>query len=95
MTIKPVADRVLIKTVEAEETTQSGILLAAAAQEKPQIAEVIAVGPGGVVDGNEVGMYLKVGDKVIVGKYTGTQVKVGSEEYTIVRQSDVLAIVED
>ena len=95
MTIKPVADRVLIQTVEAEETTQSGILLAAAAQEKPQIAEVIAVGPGGVVDGNEVEMYLKVGDKVIVGKYTGTQVKVGNEEYTIVRQSDVLAIVED
>lgn len=95
MTIKPVADRVLIQTVEAEETTQSGILLAAAAQEKPQIAEVIAVGPGGVVDGNDVEMYLKVGDKVIVGKYTGTQVKVGNEEYTIVRQSDVLAIVED
>ena len=84
MTIKPVADRVLIKTVEAEETTQSGILLAAAAQEKPQIAEVIAVP-----------MFLKVGDKVIVGKYTGTQVKVGSEEYTIVRQSDVLAVVVD
>lgn len=95
MTIKPVADRVLIQTVEAEETTQSGILLAAAAQEKPQIAEVIAVGPGGVVDGNDVEMYLNVGDKVIVGKYTGTQVKVGNEEYTIVRQSDVLAIVED
>ncbi|MBQ8063695.1 MAG: co-chaperone GroES [Clostridia bacterium] len=95
MTIKPVADRVLIQTVEAEETTQSGILLAAAAQEKPQIAEVIAVGPGGVVDGNEVEMYLKVGDKVIVGKYTGTQVKVGNEEFTIVRQSDVLAIVEE
>lgn len=95
MTIKPVADRVLIQTVEAEETTESGILLAAAAQEKPQIAEVVAVGPGGVVDGNDVEMYLKVGDKVIVGKYTGTQVKVGNEEYTIVRQSDVLAIVED
>lgn len=95
MTIKPVADRVLIKTVEAEETTQSGILLAAAAQEKPQIAEVIAVGPGGMVDGVEVAMFLKVGDKVIVGKYTGTQVKVDSEEYTIVRQSDVLAVVTD
>ena len=95
MTIKPVADRVLIKTVEAEETTQSGILLAAAAQEKPQIAEVIAVGPGGMVEGHEVVMFLKPGDKVIVGKYTGTQVKVGSEEYTIVRQSDVLAVVVD
>ena len=95
MTIKPVADRVLIKTVEAEETTQSGILLAAAAQEKPQSAEVIAVGPGGMVEGVEVPMFLKVGDKVIVGKYTGTQVKVGSEEYTIVRQSDVLAVVVD
>lgn len=95
MTIKPVADRVLIKTVEAEETTQSGILLAAAAQEKPQIAEVIAVGPGGMVEGVKVPMFLKVGDKVIVGKYTGTQVKVGSEEYTIVRQSDVLAVVVD
>ncbi len=95
MTIKPVADRVLIKTVEAEETTQSGILLAASAQEKPQIAEVIAVGPGGIVDGNEVAMFLKPGDKVIVGKYTGTQVKVENEEYTLVRQADVLAIVED
>lgn len=95
MTIKPVADRVLIKTVEAEETTQSGILLAAAAQEKPQIAEVIAVGPGGIIDGNEVAMFLEPGDKVIVGKYTGTQVKVDNEEYTIVRQSDVLAIVKD
>ena len=95
MTIKPVADRVLIKTVEAEETTQSGILLAAAAQEKPQIAEVIAVGPGGMIEGVEVAMFLKPGDKVIVGKYSGTQVKVGSEEYTIVRQSDVLSIVKD
>lgn len=94
MTIQPVADRVLIQTVEAEETTQSGILLAAAAQEKPQIAEVIAVGPGGMVDGVEVSMFLKPGDKVIVGKYTGTQVKVGQDEYTIVRQSDVLAIVK-
>ncbi|MBO4383559.1 MAG: co-chaperone GroES [Clostridia bacterium] len=95
MTIKPVADRVLIKMVEAEETTQSGILLAASAQEKPQIAEVIAVGPGGIVDGKEVAMFLKPGNKVIVGKYTGTQVKVENEEYTLVRQSDVLAIVED
>ena len=94
MTIKPVLDRVLIKAVEAEETTESGIILASAAQEKPQIAEVIAVGPGGIVDGNEVEMYLKAGDKVIVGKYAGTQVKLDGEEYTIVEQSDVLAIVE-
>lgn len=95
MTIKPVEDRILIKAVEAEEKTKSGIILAAAAQEKPQVAEVIAVGPGGVVDGKEVKMYLKPGDKIIVGKYAGTQVKVDNEEYTLVRQSDVLAIVED
>lgn len=94
MTIKPVADRVLIKTVEAEETTKGGIILAAAAQEKPQIAEVIAVGPGGMVDGVEVAMFLKPGDKVIVGKYAGTQVKLDDEEYSIVKQSDVLAIVK-
>lgn len=94
MTIKPVADRVLIKAVEAEETTKGGIILAASAQEKPQIAEVIAVGPGGMVDGNEVKMYLKTGDKVIVGKYAGTQVKIDDEDYNIVKQSDVLAIVE-
>lgn len=95
MTIKPVEDRVLIKAVEAEEKTKSGIILAAAAQEKPQIAEVVAVGPGGIVDGNEVKMYLNPGDKIIVGKYAGTQVKVDNEEYTLVRQSDVLAIVEE
>lgn len=94
MTIKPVLDRVLIKDAKAEETTESGIILASAAQEKPQIAEVIAVGPGGIVDGNEVKMYLEVGDKVIVGKYAGTQVKLDGEEYTIIEQSDVLAIVE-
>ncbi len=94
MTIKPVADRVLIKTVEAEETTKGGIILAAAAQEKPQIAEVIAVGPGGMVEGVEVAMFLKPGDKVIVGKYAGTQVKLDDEEYSIVKQSDVLAIVK-
>ncbi len=95
MTIKPVEDRILIKAVEAEEKTKSGIILAAAAQEKPQIAEVIAVGPGGVVDGKEVNIYLKPGDKIIVGKYAGTQVKVENEEYTLVKQSDVLAIVEE
>ena len=94
MTIKPVEDRFLIKAVEAEETTKSGIILAASAQEKPSIAEVVAVGPGGVVDGNEVKMYLKPGDRIIVGKYAGTQVKLDNEEYTLVKQSDVLAIVE-
>lgn len=94
MTIKPLADRVLIKTVEAEETTKSGIILAAAAQEKPQVAEVVAVGPGGVVDGNEVTMYVKAGDRVITSKYSGTEVKVDGEEFTIVRQNDILAVVE-
>lgn len=95
MTIKPLADRVLIKMQEAEETTKSGIVLASSAQEKPQIAEVIAVGPGGTVDGKEeVTMFLKVGDKVITSKYSGTEVKVDGQEYTIVRQSDVLAVVE-
>ena len=94
MTIKPLTDRVVVKNVEIEETTSSGIILAASAQEKPQIAEVIAVGPGGIVDGNEVKMYVKVGDKVITSKYSGTEVKIDKEEYTIVRQSDILAIVE-
>ena len=93
--IKPLGSRVVIKEMVAEEKTASGIVLPGSAQEKPQIAEVIAVGPGGMVEGHEVAMFLKPGDKVIVGKYTGTQVKVGSEEYTIVRQSDVLAVVED
>lgn len=94
MTIKPVADRVVIKSVEVEETTKSGLILTAASQEKPQIAEVIAVGPGGLIDGNEVEMYIKVGDKVIVGKYIGTEVKIDGVEYVIVKQSDILAIVE-
>lgn len=94
MTIKPLSDRVVIKTVEAEETTKSGIILTAASQEKPQIAEVIAVGPGGVVEGKEVKMMLKVGDKVLTGKYSGTEVKVDGVEYKIVRQDDILAIVE-
>ena len=94
MTVKPLFDRVLIKAEEAEETTKSGIVLAAKAQEKPQIARVIAVGPGGEVDGTEVKMYLKEGDRVICAKYSGTEVKVDGEEYTIVRQSDVLAVVE-
>ena len=95
MTIKPLSDRVVIKQVEAEETTKTGIILAAAAQEKPQIAEVVAVGPGGLVDGKEVVMTLKVGQNVITGKYTGTQVKLDGVEYTIVSQSDILAVVED
>ena len=94
MTIKPLADRVVVKAVEVEETTSSGIILAAAAQEKPQIAEVVAVGPGGIVDGKEVEMYVKVCDKVITSKYAGTEVKLNKEEYTIVKQSDILAIVE-
>ncbi len=94
MTIKPLADRVVVKMVEAEETTKSGIILTAAAKEKPEIAEVVAVGPGGIVDGNEVEMILKVGDKVLISKYAGTEVKVDGEEYSILRQSDVLATVE-
>lgn len=91
MTIKPLADRVVIKMVEAEETTKSGIILAGSAKEKPQIAEVVAVGPGGVVDGKEVKMELAVGDRVLMSKYAGTEVKLDGEEYTILRQSDILA----
>ena len=94
MTIKPLLDRVVLKVEEAEEKTKSGIILSSAAQEKPQFASVVAVGPGGVVDGNEVKMYLNVGDKVIARKYAGTQVKIDGEEFTIVRQSDILATVE-
>jgi chaperonin GroES len=94
MTIKPLADRVVIKLIEAEETTKSGIILAGSAKEKPQVAEVIAVGPGGIVDGKDVEMYVEVGDRVLTSKYSGTEVKVDKEEYTIVRQSDILAIVE-
>ena len=94
MTLKPLADKVVVKRLEAEEKTKSGILLAASAQEKPEIFEVVAVGPGGVVDGNEIKMEVKAGDRVITGKYSGTTVKVEEEEYTIVRQGDILAIVE-
>ncbi len=94
MTIKPLSDRIVIKMVEAEETTKSGIILAGSAKEKPEIAEVVAVGPGGIVDGNEVQMTLKVGDKVLISKYAGTEVKLDGVEYSILRQSDVLAIVE-
>ena len=95
MTIKPLADRVVIKMVEAEETTKSGIILAGSAKEKPQIAEVIAVGPGGVVDGKEVVMTVEKGQKVITGKYTGTTVKIDGEELLIVKQADILAIVSE
>jgi len=94
MTLKPLADRVIIKQVEAEETTKGGIILTSAAQEKPQVFEVVEVGPGGLVDGNEVEMIVKKGDKVITGKYSGTEVKVEGVELTIVRQSDILAIVK-
>ena len=94
MQIKPLADRVVTKPVEAEEKTKSGIILTAAAQEKPQMAEVVAVGPGGVVDGNEVKMYVKVGDRVITIKYAGTEVKIDGVEYSIVRQADILATIE-
>ena len=94
MRLVPLGDRVVLKQVEAEETTASGIVLPGQAQEKPQEAEVIAVGPGGVVDGKDIKMELKVGDKVLLSKYAGTEVKVDGEEYTILRQSDVLAIVE-
>ena len=94
MTIKPLHDRVVIKMLEAEETTKSGIILTGAAQEKPQVAEIIAVGPGGLVDGKEVKMELKIGDKVLISQYAGTKVKLEGEEYTILSQSDVLAIVE-
>ena len=94
MTIKPLSDRVVLKQVEAEETTKTGIILTAAAQEKPQIAEVVAVGPGGIVDGKEVVMTVKVGDKVITSKYSGTEVKCDGQTYSIVRIGDILAIVE-
>ena len=94
MTIKPLADRVVTKMIEAEETTKSGIILTGTAKEKPQIAEVIAVGPGGNVDGKEITMYLKKGDRVIASKYAGTEVKIDGDEYTILRQSDILAVVE-
>ena len=95
MNLKPLADRVVIKRVEAEEKTKSGIILTSAAQEKPEIYEVIVVGPGGMVDGKEVKMEVKAGDKVIYSKYAGTEVKLDAEKYIIVKQSDILAIIED
>jgi chaperonin GroES len=94
MNIRPLGDRVVIKKLEAEETTKSGIVLPGTAKEKPQEAEVVAVGPGGVVDGKEVRMEVKVGDKVIISKYAGTEVKLHGDEFTIVRQDDILAVVE-
>ena len=94
MTIKPLADRVVIKMLEAEETTKGGIILAGAAKEKPQVAEIVAVGPGGTVDGKEVKMEVKVGQKVLISKYSGTEVKIDGQEYTILKQEDILAVVE-
>ena len=95
MNLKPLADRVVVKQTKAEEKTKGGIILTSAAQEKPEVYEVVVVGPGGMVDGKEVGMVVKAGDKVIMGKYTGTTVKLDGEEYTIVRQDDILAVVTD
>ena len=94
MKLKPLADNVVIKATEAEETTKSGIVLTSAAKEKPQVAVVVAVGPGGIVDGKEVTMQVKTGQKVIYSKYAGTEVKLDGEEYIIVRQNDILAVVE-
>ena len=94
MKLKPLGDRVIIKMVEAEEKTKAGLILTGSAKEKPEVAEVVAVGPGGLVDGKEVKMTVKKGQKVITSKYSGTEVKVDGEEYTIVRQGDILAIVE-
>jgi chaperonin GroES len=94
MNIKPLGDRVVIRKIEAEETTKSGIVLPGTAKEKPQMAEVVAVGPGGVVDGKEVVMQVKKGDKVIFSKYAGTEVKFDGQEYTILKQDDLLAVVE-
>ncbi len=93
MNIKPLADRVVIKMLESEETTKSGIVLPGAAKEKPQLAEVVAVGPGGVIDGKEVKMEVAVGDKVLMSKYAGTEVKLDGVEYIILKQSDILAKV--
>ena len=94
MKLTPLFDRVVIKMIEAEETTKSGIILTGAAKEKPQVAEVIAVGPGGVIDGKSIEMQVRAGDKVITSKYSGTEVKVDGEELIVVKQSDILAIVE-
>lgn len=95
MKLVPLGDKVVLKQAEVEETTKSGIILTASAQEKPQYADVIAVGPGGNVDGKEVTMQVKVGDRVIYSKYAGTEVKLGDDEFIVVKQSDIVAIVED
>ena len=95
MKLRPLLDKVVLKKVEAVEVTKAGILLPGTAQEKPEVSVIVAVGPGGLVDGKEVVMTLSVGDKVITGKYTGTSVKLDGEEYTVVRQADILAVVED
>ena len=94
MKLKPLLDRVVLKSTEAEETTKSGIILTGSAKEKPVVSEVVAVGPGGVVDGKELTMYVEVGDKVVISNYAGTEVKLDGEEYKIVRQNDILAVVE-
>lgn len=94
MKLKPLLDRVVLKSTEAEETTKSGIILTGSAKEKPVVSEVVAVGPGGVVGGKEVTMYVEVGDKVVISNYAGTEVKLDGEEYKIVRQNDILAVVE-
>jgi chaperonin GroES len=95
MKIKPLADRVVIKMIESSETTKSGIYLASGAKEKPQVAEIVEVGPGGMVDGKEVKMEVAVGQKVLISKYSGTEVKIDGVEYTILRQSDILAVVTE
>ena len=94
MSIKPLGDRVVIKRLEAEETTKSGIIVTGTAKERPQEAEVVAVGPGAIIDGKRTEMEVKIGDKVLYSKYAGTEVKIEWEEYTILRQDDILAIVE-
>lgn len=94
MTIKPLGDRVVIKMIEMQETTKSGIVLPGTAKEKPQVAEIVAVGPGGNIDGKEVIMEVKVGDRVLISKYAGTEIKMDNVDYTILKQSDILAIVE-
>ena len=94
MKLKPLLDRVVLKSTEAEETTKSGIILTGSAKEKPVVSEVGAVGPGGVVDDKEVTMYVEVGDKVVISNYAGTEVKLDGEEYKIVRQNDIIAVVE-
>ena len=94
MNIKPLADNVVLKLAEAQETTKSGIVLASTVKEKPQLAEVVAVGPGGIINGNEVKMYLNVGEKVVFNKFSATEIKLDGEEFIIIRQGDILAVIE-